>query len=105
MRGIMAFWNRFRRNRAALFGLSIVLAIIVVAIVAPFFYPDDPMGMVAQPFLWPLQDLRFPFGSDSLGRDLGAQIFHGAHVSLLIGATATIASVLIGVTIGSLAGY
>jgi peptide/nickel transport system permease protein len=105
MRNVLAFWNRFKRNRAALFGLFIVLAIILVAIVAPFLYPDDPMGMVAQPFLWPLQDPEFPFGSDSLGRDLGAQIFHGAHVSLLIGATATIASVLIGVTIGSLAGY
>jgi peptide/nickel transport system permease protein len=99
------FWYRFRRNRAALIGLGIVVGILLMAAAAPLLYPGDPADMVAQPFLWPLQDSAYPFGTDLLGRDLGAQIFHGAHVSLLIGAAATTAAVTVGVVIGAAAGY
>lgn len=99
------FWHSFRRNRAALVGLAIVLAILAMAGAAPILFPGDAAEMVAQPFLWPLQDREFPFGSDALGRDLGAEIFHGAHVSLLIGATATIAAVSVGIIVGAVAGY
>ena len=99
------FWYKFRRNRAALIGLGIVVGILLMAAAAPLLYPGDPADMVAQPFLWPLQDSAYPFGTDLLGRDLGAQIFHGAHVSLLIGAAATTASVTVGVVIGAAAGY
>lgn len=105
MSGWLEFWQDFRRNRAALVGLGIVAAILLMAAAAPLFYPGDPADMVATPFLWPLQDSAFPFGSDALGRDLGAEIFHGAHVSLLIGAAATTAAVTIGVVVGALAGY
>ena len=99
------FWHSFRRNRAALVGLAIVLAILAMAAAAPILFPGDAAEMVAQPFLWPLQDREFPFGSDALGRDLGAEIFHGAHVSLLIGATATTAAVSVGIIVGAVAGY
>lgn len=99
------FWHNFRRNRAALVGLGIVAVILLMTATAPLFYPGDPADMVAPPLLWPLQDSQFPFGSDVLGRDLGAEIFHGAHISLAIGAAATTAAVTIGVIIGSIAGY
>jgi peptide/nickel transport system permease protein len=105
MQGLLDFWRRFRRNRGAILGLCIVFAIVLVAVLAPFLYPEDPMDLVAQPFLWPMEEAGYPLGSDALGRDLAAQIFHGAHVSLLIGAAATTAAVLIGVTVGALAGY
>ena len=105
MPGSMEFWHNFRRNRAAVVGLGIVAAILLMTVAAPLLYPGDPAGMVAPPFLWPLQDRQFPFGSDVLGRDLGAEIFHGAHVSLLIGAAATAAAVTIGIIVGALAGY
>ena len=105
MRRWVEFWNRFRTNRGAVVGLCVVIAIVLMAAAAPILYPDDPSDMIAQPFLWPLQDGEFPFGSDTLGRDLGALIFHGAHVSLLIGAAATTAAVTIGIVVGALAGY
>lgn len=101
----LEFWQSFRRNRAAVVGVGIIAAILLMVAAAPLLYPGDPADMTAPPFLWPLHDWQFPFGSDVLGRDLGAEIFHGAHVSLLIGAVATIAAVTIGVIIGSLAGY
>jgi peptide/nickel transport system permease protein len=105
MSGWMQFWQSFCRNRAAVVGLGIVGAILLMVAAAPLIYPGDPADMVAPPFLWPLQDRAFPFGSDVLGRDLGAEIFHGAHVSLLIGGTATAAAVTIGIIVGALAGY
>jgi peptide/nickel transport system permease protein len=105
MSGWREFWQSFRRNHAAVAGLGIVAAILLMTAAAPLIYPGDPADMVAPPFLWPLQDRAFPFGSDELGRDLGAEIFHGAHVSLLIGAAATLAAVTIGIFVGGLAGY
>lgn len=105
MNGWREFWYRYQRNKGGLVGLGIICVILLVAVSAPFLYPDDPAEMVAQPFLWPMQDSQFPFGTDILGRDLGAQIFHGAHVSLMIGAAATFAAVSIGLIVGSMAGY
>jgi peptide/nickel transport system permease protein len=101
----LEFWQRFQSNRGALFGLAVLIAMIAMAVLAPVLYPGDPSDMVAQPFLWPLQDRQFPFGSDLLGRDLGAEIFHGAHVSLLVGASATVAAVSVGLLVGVLGGY
>ena len=105
MRRWADFWQRFRSNRGAVIGLGILIAVVLMAAVAPVIYPDDPSDMIAQPFLWPLEDSQFPFGTDLLGRDLGAEIFHGAHVSLLVGASATAAAVLLGILVGVLGGY
>ena len=99
------FWEQYRRNRGALVGLAIVALVIAMAATAPIFFPGDPGEMIAQPFLWPLEDREFPLGSDALGRDLAAQIFHGAHVSLLVGAAATTAAVTVGLSVGLVSGY
>jgi peptide/nickel transport system permease protein len=61
--------------------------------------------MVARPLLRPGQDLRFPLGTDSLGRDVAAGLAHGARISLLIGFSAVSISLLIGTLIGTVAGY
>ena len=61
--------------------------------------------MVTRPMLWPGEEAGFPFGSDSLGRDLAAGIFHGARVSLSIGIAATLAALFLGIVAGAFAGY
>ena len=60
------FWEQYRRNRGALVGLAIVALVIAMAATAPIFFPGDPGEMIAQPFLWPLEDREFPLGSDAL---------------------------------------
>ncbi|KMO36308.1 ABC transporter permease [Methylobacterium aquaticum] len=105
MTGALAFCRRFARNRAALAGLVLLLAILLMAALAGVLFPDDPWDMVAQPLLWPGQDGEYPLGSDLMGRDLMSGLFHGARVSLAFGFTATAAALLIGVTAGALAGY
>jgi len=105
MRAFGEFCRRFARNRAAVAGLVVLLAIVGMALTAGLFFPDDPWDMVAQPLVWPGQDSEVPLGSDLMGRDLMSGLFHGARVSLLFGFAATLAALVIGLTVGALAGY
>ena len=98
-------WQRYRKNRAALLGLSVFGVVAVTAIVGPLLYTSDPWALATRPFLWPGDQRSFPLGSDAMGRDVLAGLIHGAWVSLLIGLAATAASVGIGTTVGALAGY
>jgi peptide/nickel transport system permease protein len=98
-------WQRYRKNRAALLGLSVFGAVAMTAIVGPLLYTSDPWALATRPFLWPGDQRSFPLGSDAMGRDVLAGLIHGAWVSLLIGLAATAAAVGIGTTVGALAGY
>jgi peptide/nickel transport system permease protein len=98
-------WQRYRKNRAAVLGLGVFGAVAATAILGPLFYRRDPWAFATRPFLWPGSRPEFPLGSDAMGRDVLAGVIHGAWVSLLIGLTATAASVGIGMTIGAFAGY
>jgi peptide/nickel transport system permease protein len=105
MAGWKEFWRRYRRKSSALAGLVLLGSILMVAAVGPLLVPGDPWTIVARPFLWPGEDAANPLGSDLLGRDILRGIVHGAGVSLLIGLSATIAALGIGVTVGACAGY
>lgn len=93
------------RNPAALAGTGLLVFTVILAFLAPWLYPGDPLDMVATPLLWPGQDAQYPLGSDSLGRDVAAGLAHGARVSLAVGVVAAALSLLIGIVVGSLAGY
>ncbi|SEF41578.1 ABC transporter permease [Bosea lathyri] len=101
----MNFFKRFARNRGALIGLAILLAVVAFALLAPTLYPQSPWRMVGRPFMAPLALDRFPLGTDTLGRDIASGMVHGARVSLMIGVVSTIVSLLIGVPLGAVAGY
>ncbi|QTP54989.1 ABC transporter permease [Billgrantia sulfidoxydans] len=101
----MSFFARFAQNRGALVGLVILLAIVLMAILAPLLYPESPWRMVQRPFLPPLEMEGFPLGTDTMGRDVTAGLMHGAWVSLLIGLISTTVALLIGVPLGAVAGY
>ncbi|HYF08099.1 MAG TPA: ABC transporter permease [Acetobacteraceae bacterium] len=95
----------YLRSPAAVIGSLLVLAVVAMALTAPLFYPGDPLGLAGRPLQWPGQNPRFPLGTDPSGRDIAAQIFHGARISLLIGFVATSIAVCIGIAIGALAGF
>jgi peptide/nickel transport system permease protein len=97
-------WEMFRGNYAAMAGLVVLVLIILGAILGPELYPTDPFDMVWMPFSPPGQE-GFLLGTDYLGRDLLAQILNGARVTLVIGMSAAVVTVVIGVTIGALAGF
>jgi peptide/nickel transport system permease protein len=98
-----AFAARFARNRMAVLGLMILLAVTACALLAPLIHPASPFDLIGRPFQPPLGE--YLFGTDQLGRDLAVALLYGARTTLLIGLVATAIAVLVGVTIGGLAGY
>lgn len=98
-------WRGFFRSLEAWVGGLLLASVLLMALLAGTLYPGDPLEMVAQPFLWPGDDPQFPLGTDSLGRDVAAGIFHGARVSLQIGVIAVMVSLVLGLIAGASAGY
>lgn len=101
----MAFFLRFARNYGALLGLAILVLVVMVALLAPLLFPVSPWQSVSDPFLGPSEDPSYPLGTDMLGRDIAAGLAYGARVSLLVGIVSTAVAVVIGVTLGALAGF
>jgi peptide/nickel transport system permease protein len=95
----------YLRSPPAVIGLVLLLAIVGMALTADWFFPRDPLSLAGRPLQWPGANPRFPLGTDNSGRDIAAQIFHGARVSLLIGVVATSIAVGLGIVAGALAGY
>ncbi len=100
---MQAALKRFARNRMALLGAMILLLVLVMAAAAPLLYPAGAFALAGQP-LQPPGD-KFLLGTDTLGRDVAAGIMYGARTSLIIGISATLIAVLLGVLFGAIAGY
>ncbi len=101
----MSFLKLYFRSPPAVIGLLLLMLVLAMAISADWLYPRDPLALAGRPLIWPFANPRFLLGTDNSGRDIAAQIFHGARISLLIGLVATLISVVIGITIGAVAGY
>ncbi len=99
-----SFWQRYKRNKSAVFGLCVIFLVIIMAVTANFLYPFDPFRLAGKPLSGPGLN-GFLLGSDSLGRDVAAGIVHGAKTSLLIGLIATLVAVFIGIVFGAFSGY
>ncbi|GEP56349.1 ABC transporter permease [Reyranella soli] len=100
----LEFLGTFLRNRGAAAGLAVLALVGVAAASAGVLFPYSPWDMRGAPFMQP-GEMEFVLGSDSLGRDVAAGIAYGARVSLLIGAVSTLVAVLLGITLGAIAGY
>jgi peptide/nickel transport system permease protein len=97
-------WTSFRRNHAALFGLAMLTAIVVMTLFGPLVYRVDPLDIVSSPLLPPGDD-GLLLGTDYLGRDLLAGIINGGRASLTVGLSAALLTMTLGVTVGALAGF
>lgn len=101
----MQAMRSYFRSPPAVIGLVLLLLVIAMAATADWFFPRDPLSLAGRPLVWPFQNPRFWLGTDNSGRDIAAQIFHGARISLLIGLVATAIAILIGIVVGAVAGY
>jgi peptide/nickel transport system permease protein len=102
-------WKRFRKDRAALFGAAVIVAVVTAAILAPWVTPYDPSeqffdGLTLEGAPLPPNG-RFWLGTDLLGRDVYTRLVYGARTSLVIGIVANAVAVLIGTVLGTAAGY
>jgi oligopeptide transport system permease protein len=95
--------RRLRRNRAALLGAAILLAIAAACLVGPLLLALDPAATAPALRHQPPSAAHW-LGTDALGRDLLARVLIGGRTSLAVGLAATLASVAIGVVWGGLAG-
>ena len=94
----------FFRNYAAVAGLVILLAILIMTLIGPLIYPVDPFEMVWAPLAPPGEE-GFLLGTDYLGRDLVAGIVYGGRATMAVGISAALITVFIGITVGALAGF
>lgn len=96
--------RRLRRNRAALAGAGLLVATTALCTLGPPLLGLDPGSTRLELRNLPPSAAHW-FGTDTVGRDLFARVLVGGRTSLLIGLAATLASVLIGVLYGGVAGY
>ena len=107
------FFFHFRRDRCAVLGSVVVLLFILIALIGPFFTPQNPYDLrsldLANAFKAPAWseggDPNFPLGTDEQGRDMLSGIVYGTRISLFVGVGVMICSCLIGTAVGLWAGY
>lgn len=97
-------WLRFRENTLAMVGLVILLALVAVALLAPWIAPGDPYAQDLAQRLRPPSAAHW-LGTDALGRDILSRLIHGARITLMIVGTVALVAPLIGLIIGTVAGF
>ncbi len=100
------FTGAFRHERAGMIGLGILIFFVLIAVLAPVFFPKtmlDVTQATGEPFQPP--SLEFPLGTDDSGRSVLALVVWGACISLLVGFAATVLSMFIGTTVGIVSGH
>lgn len=96
-------WKRFVRSGYGVIGLAILVALIVLAVLAPVIAPRDPMSIDGPRLQAPNSE--YLLGTDHLGRDVLSGVLSGARVSLLVGIIAAGISAAVGIVVGSISGY
>jgi dipeptide transport system permease protein len=102
---LLSFWRSFRENRGAVVGLAIVVFIALVAIFASVIAPYNPLEQFRDstklPPVWAEGGTwRFPLGTDPLGRDMLSRIMYGGRISLFIGLSVMVVSMIVGIVLG-----
>ena len=97
------WWLTLIHDKKALAGLFLLTVFLTMAALAPLISPFDPNAMDYE-MMEPPSSTHI-LGTDDLGRDLFSRIIYGARVSLFIGITPVVISLLIGVVLGVVAGY
>ncbi len=104
------FWQSYAQNRGAIIGVTLVLLLIALALGADFVAPHPPNEQYREFTLTPPMwdeggNSRFVLGTDPVGRDMLSRLIHGTRLSLVIGFISVAISLVLGVTLGLVAGY
>lgn len=94
----------YQRYPFAVLGAFILLAMIFIALFAPFLWTVDPQAVTPLNRLKPPSS-EFWFGTDALGRDVYSRVMYGARVSLIVGISVALLSTFIGLAIGLITGF
>jgi peptide/nickel transport system permease protein len=101
-----AIWQQFRNHKGALFGLIVLGFLILAVLIGPYLWIPEKLS-VAQAIKLKNQgpSLRFPLGTDQLGRDMLARMLLAGRISLAVGMVAMTIAIIFGTFIGIVAGY
>ncbi len=97
-------WRRLLRSPLTVVGLIVVAILVILAVFAPLFTPDNPTAMDLGHRLMP-PGPGHPFGTDDGGRDMFSRVLYGARLSLSAAVTVIVAASLIGCVVGAVSGY
>jgi peptide/nickel transport system permease protein len=98
-------WRRFRRHKMAMFGALTLALLFVYAFVGGIYFTEERANFTDTTKRLNAPSLEHPFGTDTVGRDILARTVQGGRVSLMIGLTAALLEIFLGVVIGAVAGY
>jgi peptide/nickel transport system permease protein len=98
-------WRRFRRHRMAIFGGVCLILLFLYAFGGALFLSEKYANFTSTGERLTPPSQTHPFGTDTVGRDILARTIYGGQISILIGITAMLVEVFLGVVIGALAGY
>jgi len=98
-------WRRFRRHRMAIFGGITLVVIILYSFGGALFISEAYANFTNTKLRLQAPSADHPFGTDTVGRDILARSIYGGQISIMIGITAMIVEVFLGVLIGALAGF
>lgn len=110
MTPMQEFWHYFKRNKGAVVGLVYVVLMLLVALLAGILAPHGPAEQFRDALLTPPVwqeggSWHFILGTDDVGRDILSRLMYGSRLSLLVGCLVVVMSLLMGITLGVLAGY
>jgi ABC-type dipeptide/oligopeptide/nickel transport system permease subunit len=98
-------WGRFRRDRMALLGGTLLCMLVFMAILAPLLSPHHPFEMDVTQRLRPPGTPGYVLGTDEAGRDILSRLLWGGRISLVTAVVPVLAATLVSIVIGLLAGY
>ena len=98
-------WLSLKSNHMAMAGLAIILALVLIALLAPWIAPHDPFVQDLGNRLQPLGTEGHVLGTDSLGRDILSRLIHGARITLYIVALVALIAPVAGLLVGTISGY
>jgi ABC-type dipeptide/oligopeptide/nickel transport system permease subunit len=97
--------RRFAADHFFQFGLALVALVVLAALLAPWIAPHDPFtGNLREAYL-SRPGGQYLLGTDSQGRDVLSRVLYGARISVSVGIISQSVAILLGVTLGLLAGY
>lgn len=100
-----SFRRRFVRHRPAMISLAVLLCLLATSFGASLFVSEEQANLIDVTAMRQPPSRAHPFGTDDVGRDMFLRTLFGGQISLRIGILAASLSVLVGVTVGTLAGY
>ena len=103
-------WRRLRRHKLAMIGLTMMVVVVIVSLaaqyIAPYGFEDIDLRRVYAPFFSPGEPGKplHWLGTDALGRDIATRLLYAGRYSLLVALVVTILTIMVGTTLGAVAG-